>query len=185
MANVSRIRGFVPSKSLIGAPWSSLVRQYPCVTPTGGVFIGDAVTLDTDGTVIPAVSGGVVLGVVVAIGETTVTFGGTGYFNPNDLGQRFLGATETGVVGVVPAEAATFNVFAATAAGALDLALGDTADILPGAGGSTITGNSSYSITTSSNADVKVVEQNTAPDNDSAIVDAQYIVKFVSTEHTF
>lgn len=185
MANTSRIRGFVPAKSLIGAPWQSLVRKYNAdASKTNPIFIGDAVTLDTDGNVIQAVTSGVVLGVVVAIGEDTTTFGETGYFNANDLGKRHLAAAEAGVVGVVPAEAATFNVFS-TAAQDLDLNVGDTADIVPGSG-STTTGNSAFTINLpSTNSDVKVVEQNTAPDNDPTLADAQYIVKFTSTEHSF
>lgn len=183
MANTSRIRGFVPSKSLIGAPWQSLVRQYDAIAGrTADIFIGDAVTLDTDGTVIQAVSGGVILGVVVATGtQTTIFDGTTGYFNPNDLGKRFLATTDAGVVGVVPAEAALFNVFDNSVD--LDLAVGDVADFVPGTG-STITGNSDMALKVSVNADVKVVEKNTNPDNDITLADAQYIVKFESTENS-
>lgn len=186
MANVSRIRGFVPAKSLIGAPWQSLVRQYNAdASKTNPIFIGDAVTLDTDGNVIQAVSGGVILGVVVAVGETTTTFGETGYFNPNDLGQRFLAAADAGIVGIVPAEAAMFNVFDNGVD--LDLNQGAFADLIIPATTATqlVTGNSIMALVAAVNNDVKVVERNTAPDNDDAELDAQYIVKFVSTEHTF
>ena len=184
MANTSRVRGFVPAKSLIGAPWQSLVRKYAAdASKSAAIFIGDPVTLDTDGNVIAAVSGGVVLGVVVAVGEDATTFGETGYFNPNDLGKRFLAAADAGVVGVVPAEAALFNVF--DDGGDLDLNLGDSRDFLVAAG-STLTGNSAYTIdSTTTNNDLKVVEKNTSPDNDDSLADAQYIVKFTSTEHSF
>lgn len=183
MANVSRIRGFVPSKSLIGAPWQSLVRQYSAdASKSEPIFIGDAVTLDTDGNVIQAISGGVILGVVVGIGTEDTTFGPNGYFNPDDLTQRSLPATTAGIVGVVPAEAATFNVFDNGVD--LDLVQGDLADLVPGTG-SALTGNSAMALVVASNNDVKVVEANTAPDNDPTLADAQYIVKFVSTEHSF
>ena len=40
MANTSRIRGFVPAKSLIGAPWQSLVRKYNAdASKTNPIFI--------------------------------------------------------------------------------------------------------------------------------------------------
>ena len=183
MANVSRIRGFVPSKSLIGAPWQSMVRQYSkAAASTNPIFIGDAVTLDTDGTVIQAISGGTILGVVVAVGTQDTTFGPNGYFNPNDLGQRSLSTADSGIVGVVPAEAATFNVFDNGVD--LDLVQGDLADFAPGTG-SALTGNSDMALVVASNNDVKVVEANTSPNNDPTLLDAQYIVKFVTTEHSF
>lgn len=184
MANTSRIRGFQPAKSLTGAPWQSLVRQYDADDArANAIFIGDAVVLDADGNVSQAATGGTFLGVVVAVGKDTTTFGVTGYFNPDDLGQRYLPANQSGVVGVVPAEAALFNVFSTLAAD-LDLNVGDTADIVPGTG-SVITGNSNMTINLpSTNSDVKVVEQNTAPDNDPTLADAQFIVKFQTTENS-
>lgn len=185
MANTSRIRGFVPSKSLIGAPWQSLVRQYDADDQKAQpIFIGDAVTLDTDGNVIQAVSGGVILGIVVATGTSATIFDGTtGYFNPNDLGKRFLAAGDAGVVGVVPAEAALFNVYSQLA---LDLGtpvIGDTFDFAVGTG-STLTGNSDMALVADVNSDVKIVELNTNPDNDKDLADAQFIVKFESTENS-
>ena len=186
MANVSRIRGFVPSKSLLGAPWQSLVRQYNADAAKAiSISIGDAVTLDTDGNVIQAVSGGVILGVVVAIGSGQTQFTGAdssqGYFNADDLGQRSLPAATAGVVGVCPAEGVLYNVYDNSID--LDLKVGDTADIVVGAGNA-VTGNSIMALTTNSNIDVKVVEYNTQPTNDRALVSAQYIVKFESTENS-
>ena len=178
VTNVSRVRGFVPSKSLAGTPWQSLVRQYPCDTPATAVFIGDAVTI-TNGEVVPAVSGGIVAGVVVAIGSGNTQFDQVnGYFNADNLGKRHLDTTEVGTVGIVPADLATFNVFDSGVN--LALAMGSTADLNPQAG-SAITGNSGHTITTAANADVRVVEMNTSPDNDSTDTDAQYIVQFTNT----
>lgn len=184
MANVSRIRGFVPSKSLIGAPWQSLVRQYNATAGrTSDLFIGDAVTLEADGNVDQAISGGVILGVIVAIGSGQTQFDTAtgGYFNANDLGKRHLLAAEAGFVGVVPAEAALFSVYD----NGVDLNLdrGDLADLIPGTG-STVTGNSAMALVVASNNDVKVVEYITKPNNDRAELDAEYIVKFQDTTNT-
>ena len=184
MANVSRIKGFRPAKSLVGGAWTSLVRQYPAdAAKSLSIFIGDVVTLAADGQVEAAATGDVVLGVAVAAGTNSgTTFGETGYFNPNDLGKRFLAAADDGVIGVVPAEMCLFQAFV-TAGLDADLALGDSVDFVAGAG-SAITGNSAHTIgSTTVNSDVKVVEFMTAPDNDSAEADAQYIVKFNLTEN--
>lgn len=181
MANTSRISGFKPAKSLVGGDWTSLVRQYNAdAAKANGIFIGDPVTLDTDGNVIRSATNDTILGVVIAVGEDVSNFGPAGYFNANDLGKRYLASAEAGVVGVVPAEMSLFEVY--DDGTDLDLAQGDTADIAPAAG-STTTGNSGYSITTATNNDVKVVEQVTAPDNDPSLADARYLVKFTKTEH--
>jgi hypothetical protein len=63
------------------------------------------------------------------------------------------------------------------------LAVGDLADFAPGTG-STVTGNSDMALVVASNNDVKVVENNTEPNNDRTLADAQYIVKFESTENS-
>lgn len=184
MANTSRIRGFVPSKSLIGAPWQSLVRPYEAdAAKAQPIFIGDAVTLDVDGNVIQAASGGVILGVVVAIGSGNDQFDAVnGYFNADNLGQRHLPAAEAGTVGVVPAEAALFNVYAASGVD-LDANVGDQCTFAVGTG-STITGNSGMALNAVGAGDVKVVEYNTNPKNDRTLADAQFIVKFESTENS-
>lgn len=190
MANVSRSMGFRPAKSLIGAPWQSMVRFYNAGTRSsdttnnhGDIYIGDPVKLSS-GAVLPANSGDTILGVAVACGTTTSTFGNTGYFNPNNLAQRYLGFADSGVVGVVPAEAALFE---AEEASDLDLVAGSLADINSAAAtahGSRTTGYSSVKLTTAANNDVQVVEMVTSPDNDATLTAAKFLVKFQTTQNT-
>jgi hypothetical protein len=180
MANVDRPNGFKPVKSLIGAPWSALVRNYPvAASQTTGIFIGDVVKL-TAGNVEQAASGDTILGVVVATGKDSTEHGEAGYFNADQLEQRHIPADTAGIAGVVPAEACTFE---AQTAADLDLVQGSAADILVGTG-DTITGNSATELTTSINGDCKVVEHNRAPDNDITLTNARHIVQFTTTEHT-
>jgi len=189
MANVSRSMGFRPAKSLMGAPWMSLVRFYNAGSRSsdttnnhGDIYIGDPVKLSS-GAVLPANSGDTILGVAVATGTTTSTFGATGYYNPNNLAQRYLGYSDTGVVGVVPAELALFE---AEEASDLDLVPGSNADIntaAAGAHGSRTTGFSSCKLTTASNNDCQVVEMVTSPDNDATITAAKFLVRFTKTQN--
>ena len=184
MANVSRISGFKPVKSLAGGAWTALIRQYDAdAAKSAAIFIGDPVTLAADGNVEAAASGDTILGVVVAVGlENTLFENSSGYFDPDNLGKRYLAAAEAGVVGVVPAEMSIFEVYS-DSGDDLDLNLGDSRDFKVGAG-STTTGNSAYTIdSTTTNNDVKVVEQVTRPDNDPTLADAAYIVKFNTTEN--
>lgn len=190
MANVSRSFGFRPAKSLTGAPWEAMVRFYNAGTRSsdttnnhGDIYIGDPVKLSS-GAVLPANSGDVILGVAVTVGTTTSTFGQTGYYNPNNLGQMYLAYADTGVVGVVPAEGALFYCEEASD---LDLVQGSLADINSAAAtahGSRTTGQSSVKLTTASNNDVKVVEMVTSPDNDATITAGKFIVKFQLTLNT-
>lgn len=180
MANTARVAGFKPVKALTGGAWTSLIRKYEKDASASALYIGDVVNLEADGKVTQAATNDKMLGVVVAVGEDLTTFGETGYFNPNDLGKRFLAATEAGAVGVVPAEGSIFEVF--DDGTDLDLVVGGLADIAV-AQGSTITGNSAYTITTSVNGDVMVVEQATNPDNDPSLANARYLVKFQDNQN--
>lgn len=184
MANVSRIRGFVPAKSLIGAPWQSLVRQYKTDgAQTSAIFIGDAITLDTDGFVKAAANTDTIVGVAIAIGKETTTFGETGYFNPDDLGQRSLAALTVGVIGVVPAEGVVYNVFV-TLDATIDRNIGDENDFLVTAG-DPISGNSNYTLASTTAApSLKIVERNTKPNNDTTIANGEYLVMFTTTENS-
>jgi hypothetical protein len=193
MANISRAWGFRPAKTLMGTSWTALVRGYTAADRTasttnnyGDLYIGDAVKL-VSGKVVVANSGDTILGVVVALGTNTTTFGQAGYYNPNNLGQSYLSLTDSGIVGVCPAENVLFEVQEASD---LDLVPGSQADICNSAGttmaanvahGSRTTGQSSEMVTTASNNDVMVVEQQTAPDNDITITAAKYLVRFVKT----
>lgn len=184
MANVSRSTGFRPVKSLLGSPWNGLIRYYTAGTRSsdttnnhGDIYRGDPVKLSS-GLVLPANSGDTILGVAVAAGTSTTTFGVAGYYNPNNLGQAYLGYSDTGVVGVVTCEG---NLFEVEEASDLDLVIGSAADITNTAAiahGSRTTGYSSCKITTASNNDVRVVEMVTSPDNDPTATAAKYIVRF-------
>ena len=69
----------------------------------------------------------------------------------------------------------------------IDLLQGTLADINLIAAtehGDRVTGNSEVELVVASNNDVKVVEQNTAPDNDVTLVNARHLVKFQTTENT-
>ncbi len=189
MANTSRSMGFRPMKSLTGAPWTTLVRYYVAADRSadttnnhGDIYIGDRVKL-TSGKALVANSGDTILGVCVATGTTVSTFGVTGYYNPNNLMQRYLAYSDTGVVGVVPAEMALFEIEEASD---LDLDQGSLADINTAAAtahGSRTTGYSSCKLTTAANNDVQVVEMNTAPDNDATITAAKFLVMFQKTQN--
>ena len=193
MANIDRPRGFAPAKSLIGGNWDHLIRFFPAANRSadtgnnhGDIYIGDPVTL-VNGAVQTANSGDTILGVAVAIGNGGgITHGEPGYFNPDNLTQRYapLADTTDVVIGVVPAELALFEVQSDSD---LDLAQGGSADITTDAGeahGNQITGFSTAEITTAVNNDVRVVELQTAPDNDPADANARYLVQFTTTAFT-
>lgn len=183
MANIQRIRGFIAAKSLIGGDTGNpLMREYNKDAASTALFIGDPVTLEADGNITAATTGNTILGIVGAVGTETTTFGEAGYWDPNDLGKRFLAATDVGIVGVIPAEMYLFEVVDIEDN---NLVQGSFAALVPGAGGSTITGNSSYTIdgSTPANDDVQVVEQVTRPDNDPLLADAAFLVKFQLTQN--
>lgn len=189
MANVDRPNGFRPVKSLLGAPWTALIRKYEAADRSsdstnnhGDIYIGTPVTLSS-GKVTPADSGDTILGVAVGVGVDGTTFGETGYFDPNNLGKRYLAYDEDGVVAVVPAEGVLFE---AQTASDLDLVAGSAADITMTAAtahGDRTTGYDSSELTTASNNDVEVVENRTSPDNDTTLANARHYVMFTSTQH--
>lgn len=194
MANVDRANGFRPVKSLIGAPWTSLVRTYPAVegrsatNNSGDIYIGDIVELAT-GNAVPHVTVSVAdtnlhLGVVVAVGtknsDTALnTDNNHRYFDPDNLSKRYLAWDEDGYVGVVPMEACLFSVQAA-ASQLVGAVQGDGAQItITGTTtrGSRTTGNSIQTVSTG--AEFTIVEHDTSPNNDTADAGglARYIVK--------
>lgn len=179
MANTARVSGFKPVKALAGGAWTALIRQYEKDASSTAIFIGDPVKVEADGKVTAAVTSDTVTGVVVAVGlENTLFENSSGYFDPDNLGKRFLAATDVGVVGVVPAELSLFEAY--DDGNDLDLKKGAPCDFAANAG-STTTGNSAYTLAAASNNDCTVVEQVLSPDNDPTLADARYIVKFDST----
>lgn len=189
MANVDRPNGFRPVKSLTGHPVNMMIRRYEAADRTadttanhGDIYIGDPVEL-VAGKVAPADSGNTILGVVVGVGTDASNFGEAGPFDPRSLEKRYLAFDEVGYVWVVPAEDMLFDVQTSID---LDLVVGAQADITNTAGtahGSRVTSQSTCELTTAANNDVEVVEDSTAPDNDTTLANARHFVQFVTTQH--
>ena len=180
MANVDRPNGFRFAKTLTGSPVAGMIRQYNVdASNAAAIGIGSVVKLDADGNASICATNEVPVGVVVGTGEDNIDHGETGYFKADSLEQRHLPATTAGVIGVIPAEG---NLFEVQSDSDLDLAQGDTADFTAESVNTT-TGNSTMEITTSSNADVRVIEMVKTPDNDTTLANARYIVQLIGTEN--
>ena len=185
MANTDRPNGFEFAKSHLGAVQPQL-RRYQAADRTanstgswGDIYIGDPVALSS-GKALPANKGDTVAGVVVAIGKDSTGFGETQGFDPDNLGKRYLAYSEPGYVWVVPAEGNTFRV---QTSADLDLVAGSTADmniVAATAHGSRATGNSNVELITASAADVIVVENDLAIDNDTTLANATHFVRFIN-----
>lgn len=182
MANTSRPNGFRLAKGLLGNV-EGLIRRYVAADRSadttnnhGDIYVGDPVKISA-GKVLVANSGDTILGVVVGVGAAPM-FGEAGMFDPNNLMKQYLSYSETGYVWVIPAEGMLFEIQETSD---LDLVEGSLADINSAAAtahGSRTTSLSSVELTTASNNDVKVVELQTAPDNDGTITKGRFIVKF-------
>ena len=183
MANPDRPKGFTPVKTVMGHPWTALVRRYP-VADGADIFRGDAVTFSS-GRVATASTNGVILGVAVGFGrDVTGNMGdGIGPFDPQNLENAFYDDSESThtewYAWVVPAEGVLFECQTASA---LSLTFASAADLVNG-GGNATTGASGMELTTSTNADVKVVENPEYPDNDITLTNARHWVMFNDTEH--
>ena len=193
MANVDRPNGFKFAKSLSGQAPNAMIRKYTAgdrsadtTNNHGDIHIGDPVKL-VSGLVLAANSGDTILGICVGVGKNgAIEHGDSGYFNADDLSERFADlATATGVIiAVMPAEG---NIFEIQTASDLDLLQGSLADISVDATeehGDRVTGNSEVELVVASNNDVKVVENVTTPDNDITLANARHMVKFQTTENT-
>lgn len=190
MANTDRPNGFTPVKSLLGAPWTGLIRRYEAADRSsdttgnhGDIYMGDPVKFSS-GKLLPADGNSTtVAGVVVGVENTSSASKphfGMVMADPGNLGRQYLPAADSGYVYIVPAAGMLFEAQSATD---LDLVPGDTADISLAANtahGSQTTGQSSAEIVTSSFADLEVVQVQTAPDNDATLTNARYLVKFVN-----
>lgn len=182
MANPDRPNGFLPAKSMLGAPWTALVRRYG-ITDGTDLFRGDAVKLASNLAAI-ATSGAEVLGVVVGFGRDIPSSMGEAkpMFNAQNLENAYYDDSESTdtewYAWVCPAEGVLFEVQTALD---LDLDVGDSAD-LSLTTGSLTTGTSKHEITTSSNVDVIVVENIERVDNDITLINARHLVMFANTE---
>lgn len=180
MANADRPNGFRPAKNLDGSPWNGLLRKVG-VADGADIFIGDALELAT-GLAGTAETNDSIIGVAVGFGRNVPgSMTGDGDFDPSNLENRFYDdSAETHSewsVWYVPADAVLFEVQSASD---LDLVVGSAADLLDG-GGSTTTGVSGMELTTSTNADVHVVELVVSPNNDLTLANARYLVRFSDT----
>lgn len=189
MANTSRNNGFKPVKTLSGAQWTGMCRYVDSAATDrvadttnnhGDIYVGDPITIHTDGTVIPADSNALVSGVVVGIGPVTggPTHGRSGMYKLTDLTRRHLPYDEAGRVYYVPVQDMLFEVETASD---MDLSPGELADTNITANnshGSRTTGLSSVKLTTASDNDVQVVENVTRPDNDISTANARHLVLF-------
>lgn len=190
MANVDRATGFRFAKSLTGVAPNAMLRKYAVTVNAtrtaltdGSIGLGDAVTLNSAGVILPFTTGDTCLGVVAGVASGSgVEHGETGPFNPDDLTQRYLPETEAGAVWIIPANGNLFEVQASDIPAATVVA--DTADVTPDASATHVNTTTSNSImeiafTTPTNNDVTVVEYDTV-ENDTTLVDGKYIVQFNS-----
>lgn len=185
MANVDRPNGFIPVRTLSGAPVTSLIRAIG-VADGADIFVGDPINLESGLAAVGASNDTGFLGVAVGFGKFDKD-GRTplGPHNKDNLMKRFYddsASTHTEwVCYYVPADDVVFEAQTATA---LTLVVGDTADLTIGAGNET-TGNSIAELTTSSNADFTVVYVPIYPDNDPTLVWGRYHVMFTRAEQAF
>ena len=182
MANTDRPNGFKASKTLNGSPVSAMLRKLTVAARAdatgnhGDIYIGDPVKMSVAGVVTVANSGDIIYGVCAGVGIDNIEHGDTGMFKADDLETRYLPDTTAGFVWVYPKENVLFEIQSASD---LDLTVGATADTNVAAAtahGTQGTGVSSCELTTSANADVTVVELQTAPDNDTTLANARYLV---------
>lgn len=183
MANPDRPNGLRPVKCLDGSDWNALVRRLPASDRSsdttnnhGDIYVGDPLKY-ASGKLLPANSGDTIIGVCVGVG-TAPNHGDGIPATLSDLSQVYLPHTDTtGYVWMVPKENVLFEIQTASS---LALVAGSTADINLSAGathGSRTTGMSNVELATSSNVDVTVFEDNTAPDNDVTLTNARHLVK--------
>ena len=182
MANTDRPNGFKASKTLNGAPVSGMLRQLTVAARSdatgnhGDIYIGDPVKMTAAGVVTVANSGENIYGVCAGIGIDNIEHGGTGMFKADDLETRYLPELTAGVIWVYPKENTLFEIQSASD---LDLTVGALADhnvAAATAHGTQGTAQSSAELTTFANGDVTVVELQTAPDNDTTLANARYLV---------
>lgn len=180
MANPDRPSGFRPVKTISGAPVAGTIRSVG-VTDGADMFIGDMLTLTSNLAAVSASNDSAFLGAAVGFGKVTDQGEYASAFNPADLTTLYYddsASTHTQWrVFYAPADDCIFEVQSASD---LDLAVGDTCDLLA-TGGSTTTGRSQQEVTTSSNTDFTVVEIPAYPDNDSTLANTRYWVKTITS----
>lgn len=173
MANIDR-GGLKFVKSLHGNPYP----QVYTITPGAeDYYRGDVITITTAGVAAKSASGdATMLGVVVGFGKIDDYTGDVAtMFDPDDLEKEFFDTsadTEADYrLFYVPING---NVFEVQTASALGYTAGDTADLATTAPA----GSSSYEITTTSNADVTIIEVPSRVDNDTSLANYKCWVVF-------
>lgn len=147
----------------------------------GDIYIGDPVAL-SGGKAIVANSNANVIGVCVAVGKgSTENTDAINFFNMDTPSQQYAPLTDAGVYWVLIARANDW-IFEGETATALTKVVGDTMDLDTAAStahGSQTTSQSNCRLTTSSNADVKVVENNQDIDNVTTTIYGKYRFEFL------
>ena len=196
MANVDNPHGFLPVKSLQGAPWNGLARSIG-VTDGADIFMFDSLITASGLALSPttATDDDVMLGVAVGFGKNSTATGTMGgskdgmMFDPDDLatGTRYYDDSDS-----IHTE---WNVFYAPAIGMLFQVQsdgGETAQLLNGTAydttattGNTTTGISKHEIdgdgTAGTGEGVVVLGVVRSPDNDPALDNAEYFIRFNRT----
>ncbi|MEK0326185.1 MAG: hypothetical protein QQN63_10835 [Nitrosopumilus sp.] len=183
MANTDRPNGFKASKTLNGSPVAHMLRKLTVAARSdstndhGDIYIGDPVKVSVAGVVTVADSGDVIYGVCAGVGIDNVDHGDTGMFKADDLETRYLPDATAGFIWVYPKENMLFEIQSESD---LDLTINAQADInLKGSGaahGSQTTSQSNVELEADANSDVTVVELQAAPDNDTTLAFARYLV---------
>lgn len=176
MANVDRPNGFKPVKTISGASWRGAIRAIG-VADGADIFVGDPINLESGLAAPGATADTDLLGVAVGFGKFIDGLP-QGPFDPANMNATYYddsASTHTEwCCFYVPADDMIFEAQTATA---LTLVVGSTADLLYTAGNTT-TGISACEITTSSNAELTVVEIPNLIDNDTTAVWGRYNVMF-------
>ena len=183
MANTDRPNGFKASKTLNGSPVSGMLRKYTVAARAdstndhGDIYIGDPVKITAAGVVTVADSGQNAIGVCTGVGIDNIEHGDTGMYKADDLETRYLPDATAGFIWVAPKENTLFEIQSESD---LDFEVGALADWnLKGSGaahGTQGTGVSNVELEAYVNGDVTIVELQTAPDNDTTLANARYLV---------
>lgn len=165
MANVSRVHGFKPAKTGLGAPWNGqLTKYFVTAGDTTAIFVGDLVSLSggSDANGVRAVTktaiGGAAVGAVVNVEYNPVNLN-TPQYRPGSTAMYVYVADDPQTVYEVQAS----GTVAATTAG-LNANHAD-------AGGSTVTGQSGETVnfataSTTATLTLKILDFVQAPDNE-------------------
>lgn len=167
MANVSRIHGFVPAKTGLGAPWNGqLTKYFVPSTDSTAIFVGDLVKIsgDSDANGVRAVTkasiGDPAVGAVVNV-EYIMTNLNTPQYRPASVGMYVYVADDPNTVYEVQASGSVTATVVGQNANHAD------------AGGSTVTGQSGETVNlataaTTATLTLKILDFVQSPENEVA-----------------